>query len=106
MVVNGGVREAAASASHYHSIRYEDLFDDAHSGLARLCALLGLEPDAATGALDPGERVNRGALDVLPRWPEWSAEQCVRLHAICSPLMDEYGYGAEPEWRSRIGVAA
>jgi hypothetical protein len=88
--------------SHYHLLRYEELFDESHSGLRRLCALLGLEYRGAGAPVDPSQHLNRGRLDVLSGWRDWSPEQCATLDRICAPLMGEYGYGTESEWRNRV----
>ncbi len=99
---NSLLQEAAPRYDDYHLLRYEEIFDDSFSGLRRLCGILGLDYRDEGSAVSPSERINRGRLKILPPWPEWTAEQCRQLHSICSPLMEEFGYGTEPKWLARI----
>jgi hypothetical protein len=101
-VVNRFIAEAGAGCSSYRVLRFEDLFDETHTGLRELCELLGLEFRGAGAAVDPGERINQGAGEVLGAWPSWSDSQCAAVHRIAASLMAEHGYGAEPEWRARV----
>jgi len=101
-IVNTRLCNAAPRYAHYHRLRYEELFDESHSGLRTLCEILGLEYHEHDTAIAPGERINAGRLSALPDWHEWRREQCVALDRICSPLMRELGYGDEPAWRDRV----
>lgn len=102
-VVNGSLREAGAACSSYRVVRYEDLFDATHTGLRMLCELVGVEFQGAGAAVDPAQRINPGAGRVLGGWRDWSDAQCLAVDRIAAPLMAAYGYGAEPEWRGRVG---
>jgi len=102
--ISNRILSAAASGyAHYHRFAYESLFDAEHSGLRAMCRALGLDFPDAGASVRPEQRINRSRLAALPAWPEWSREECRALHRICSPLMGEYGYGAESEWRMRVG---
>lgn len=101
-VVNRFMRDTGASCSSYRVLRYEDLFDETHSGLRWLCELLGVEFRGAGAPVDPAQRINRGAGQVLGEWGEWSDGQCAAVHRIAAPLMAQYGYGTEPEWLARV----
>jgi hypothetical protein len=67
-----------------------------------MCALLGLDDPGADAAVRPEQRINRSRLSALPPWRDWSPADCRALDRICSPLMSELGYGAEPEWRAKV----
>lgn len=99
---NSLLKEAAPRYGEYHLLRYEEIFDGSFSGLQRLCGILGLDYRDEGSVVSPRERINQGRLRVLPPWPEWTPEQCRQLHRICSPLMEEYGYGTEPQWLERV----
>ncbi len=101
-VVNRRLRDEASACRHYTLLKYEDLFDESQSGLRELCSLLGLEFRGDGAPVDPTRRINRSRLDLVPSWEGWTDEQCQTLDRICSPLMEEYGYGREPAWLSRL----
>ena len=104
--VNEFLREAGAACSSYRLVRYEDLFDEHHSGLRELCGWIGLEFRGAGAPVAPTQRINTGARRVLGGWGEWSDAQCAAVHRITGPLMAAYGYGVEPAWRSRVEAGA
>ena len=101
-LVNRELKLGGAGYPNYHLFRFEDVFDATSSGLRAICGALGLDYRDSKQRLDPSTRINRGRLDRLPPWREWSPEQCAELCRICSPLMSEYGYGNEPEWLERV----
>jgi len=105
-IVNQLLCDAASRHPGYHRLRYEDLFDESHSGLRSVCAILGLPYRESGIAVAPGERMNQSRLTALPDWREWSRERCVSLDRICMPLMRDLGYGSEPEWRERVAQQA
>jgi hypothetical protein len=105
-IANRLLCDAAPRHAHYHRLRYEDLFDDSHSGLRAICEILGLPYREHGIAVSPEARINQSRLEALPDWREWSREQCLALDRICMPLMREFGYGDEPEWRERIARGA
>ena len=43
--------------------------------------------------------VNASGPGALPRWREWSEGRVRAFRLICGELMDELGYGREPEWQ-------
>lgn len=101
-IFNTRLRDAGPRTADYHCLRYEEIFDHSHSGLRELCRILGLDFPGEDAAVSPGQRINRSRLEALPPWREWSGEQCRALDRICSPLMGEFGYGNEPEWRAQV----
>jgi hypothetical protein len=103
-VVNLRLRDEGARCADYQVVRYESLFDEEKSGLRDLCGRLGLEYRGAGSPVDPARPINVAAGDVLPGWREWSDQQCALLEQIAGPLMSEYGYGDEEEWRARIAA--
>jgi len=105
-ISNACLRDAAPRLGDYHCLAYERIFDSEHSGLRRLCDILGLEFPGERAALPATRRINQSRRDRLPPWREWTPEQCRQLDRICSPMMQAFGYGAEPEWRARVGSDA
>jgi hypothetical protein len=103
-VVNEGLREQGAACTDYRLVRYEALFDSTHSGLRELCEWLGLPFRGSGSPVDPARRINRSQGSALGGWRSWSDEQCATLHRIAGPLMAEYGYGDESEWKQRVGA--
>lgn len=100
------LHEAGARLSDYRVLRYEDLFDESHSGLRTLCDALGLPFRGEGARVDPGRPINRAEGRVLDDWRDWTDAQCAAVHRITADGMAEYGYGSEPEWRSRVGCGA
>jgi hypothetical protein len=86
----------------YHLLHYESVFDRSYSGLRELCGILGLEYRDANAPVAPTQRINASRLQVIGPWREWSARDCRELERICQPLMREYGYGNESEWRAKL----
>jgi hypothetical protein len=105
-LVNERLHEVGTRCSDYHLVRYEELFDESHSGLDRLCGILGLEAPGRGAPVDPSVPRNVGTREALPAWESWSDEECRALHRICGPLMATYGYGDEAAWRERVAVPA
>lgn len=101
LLINRKLLESGPRHHDYHLIRFEDLFDEANTGLRRICEILGLD-FAERGRVAPSEKVNKGRLQKLEKWSRWTVEQCRELQEICSPLMQQYGYGQEPEWLERV----
>jgi len=101
-LVNRRLRQAGARSRHYHVVRHEELFDEAHTGLRAICGLLGLEPPGPNAPVDPDVKSNTGTRSALAHWESWSDAECGLLDRICGPLMAEYGYGTEPAWLARV----
>jgi hypothetical protein len=89
--------------ARYYRFKFEELFDAESPRFSELCEVIGLEYPGADVPLTRSQPINRGKFHQISSWPEWTAEQCRELHDICSPLMEEYGYGTEPEWLECIG---
>ena len=104
VILNSRLRNGASRYAHYHLLRYEEIFDPSHSGLREMCHILGLDYREAGAAVSPWDRINPGRLDALAPWREWTREQCADLQRICGPLMQELGYGDEPEWRAWVSA--
>jgi hypothetical protein len=99
---NRFLRDTGATCRDYRVLRYEDLFDETHSGLHALCDAFGVAFAGAGANVDPSRKLNRGAGQVLDDWRVWTDEQCALVHRIAMPLMADYGYGSEPDWQARI----
>jgi len=103
-ISNRLLMDAAPGYAHYHRFAYESLFDAEHSGLREMCRVLDLDFPEDGAPVRPEQRMNRSHLDALPPWRDWSPADCRALDRICSPLMGEFGYGDEPEWRERVAA--
>lgn len=104
-IFNQLLTERGPLLRNYHRLRYEDVFDESSSGLRALCEIVGLpfrDADDPRTTLPPGQRINAAHLAVARGWNEWPAEDCRELQQICAPLMQELGYGREPEWLARV----
>ncbi|MFP4029300.1 MAG: sulfotransferase [Candidatus Brocadiia bacterium] len=44
-------------------------------------------------------KINKSDPDGFPGWREWGPERVRQFQQICGDLMEELGYGTEPEWR-------
>lgn len=104
-VMNRTIRDAAPHYPRYRVFHYEQVFDSEHSGLREICDWLGLGEPRAGAGVSPSERINAGRLDAIGHWPEWTPEQCAEVERICQPLMGEYGYGRETQWREKLRAA-
>lgn len=96
--VNQYLARVGEGYTRYYRFKFEELFDVESPQFGELCEALGLAYPGLDVPLTRSQAINRGRLNQMKRWPEWDAEQCRELDAICSPLMQEYGYGTEPEW--------
>ena len=105
-IVNERLRDDGRACARYRLVHYEALFDSGNSGLRELCEWLALPFRGSGSPVDPALRINRAEGQVLPGWRTWSDAQCATLHRLAGPLMAEYGYGSEPEWRQRVGAPA
>jgi hypothetical protein len=104
-VINQTIENARSACPNYLRLRFEDLVDERASGLRDLCDHLSL-PFREGGAIAPDERFNASQRESVGDWQDWSASECRCVDRICGPLMREYGYGDEPEWRERLGADA
>lgn len=78
--------------NRYRRVRYEDLFNGEADNIRELAGWMGLTEKA--GALEPllTRRVNRSRANVMPAWPDWSAEDLDALERQCTTRMRRYGY--------------
>ena len=86
--------------------RFEDVFlgDRRYEVLEDLVDFATRFPDGTRfdhGSLEGvlERKVNESKRDILSPWREWSAERVRDFRKMCGGLMDELGYGEEPEWR-------
>ncbi|MCA9325296.1 sulfotransferase domain-containing protein [Candidatus Saccharibacteria bacterium] len=106
--------------NRYHYFKFEEVFDKKNkSEMKRLLKACGLSTkqiseldfeDRSTqhaqsgfSILDkPQDSSNSSRVERMKKWREWSDEDAKRLQVVCGPLMKQYGYGNEPEWRKTI----
>lgn len=101
--LNEFLNKSGEEYPYYHRIKFEDLFDENHSGLNELLEVLGVESSNIDRSIDKDEQINKSELAVLEdKWQDWNAEQCKLIDGICHELMELYGYGNEPEWKEKL----
>lgn len=97
LIVNRFLLEQGSRYEHYHRLRFEDIFDGAESGLQALCDILGLPYPGPQARLTTGQKVNGGRQADIGPWQCWPPGWVEELHRICTPLMQEAGYGSEAD---------
>jgi hypothetical protein len=100
--INQTLADLGPSHGDYHVIRFETLFDENRTGIREICQILGLPYLESPSQVSADEKINPGRLHRLGHWRTWPEEACQELHRICSPLMQEYGYGGEAEWLAKV----
>lgn len=101
--LNDFLNKSGEGYSYYYRIKFEDLFDEEHSGLNKILQLLDINENSASQSIDKNKQINKSGLVVLKnKWQEWDTEQCRQIDSICHELMELYGYGNEPEWIEKL----
>jgi hypothetical protein len=98
---------AAESNAACRLVRFEDLFTGDRSALTDLVYWI-----AAAGhrtyrvreerLRDFGSVVRNARHGRAQDWPDWNGADVRLVDELCGPLMREYGYGEEPEWRQKL----
>ena len=99
-MTNRCLQQAGKDYKNYHLFKFEDIVDPGSDALDKLSNILNVAMDKKP--LGKNKKINQAHLSVMSGWQTWSAEQCEIVQDICGPLMREYGYGNEPEWKSRF----
>lgn len=102
-LVNGYLQERGTDYEGYFLVKFEELFDADETGVQQVCAAFGLPYPGQGATVSTDNRINRGKLKDLGQWQEWPQAWRQELHTICSPLMQEFGYGNEAEWIDSLG---
>jgi len=105
-LVNEYLWERGVKYPRYHKLYFEDLFDGRETALKQMCADLGLEYPGTKAHVTTEDRINRGKLKDIGHWSTWTPEQCAELDRICSPLMQDFGYGVEGDWQEKVQSGA
>ncbi len=87
---------------NYRLFRYEDVFGDNSEGMSDLIRFIGFDPDKVRDSSVSEAGVNKSRYNATPKWLDWKSEECKSIDNICEPLMSEFGYGQEEEWRKRL----
>lgn len=101
-VVNESILRSAQEKSSYRLFLYEDLFADDFAGLKQLCDVFSLDFSTSKGSVSPNVRINQSASSSIADWSTWAPARCAEVDKICSPLMQEYGYGLDQPWLDRV----
>jgi len=87
----------------YLRLRFEDIFNapQPEQVFARMTDFIGLPRFAGIRERfqDPA---NAAAKTVFPEWQHWNPAQCARLQALCGERMRLFGYGGEPDWKTKL----
>jgi hypothetical protein len=102
MVINSAIGQNAEGRESYYRIPYESLFGGDYAGIRKICDCFSLEYKATGNPVSPDTPINENQSTRVGHWRTWPPERCAELHRLCSPLMQEYGYGLEPEWLERV----
>lgn len=91
---------------HARIFRFEDLFcSDADTAMWELVAFAANHPGREYQHELPRDftsNVHNASSGSAQDWPEWETHEARLVDNLCGPLMRRFGYGAEPEWRSKI----
>jgi hypothetical protein len=90
----------------YHRVRLEDLVSPQRSASAweELWQFLGRHPmGGGTQLIRPRNPSEPGG---FPPWRQWNPRRARVLHRHCGELMEQYGYGGEPEWAALLAGSA
>lgn len=105
-------RQLARAASRVPTARlfkYEDVFlspcryavlADMIDFATRFPSGFAARPKPFHGCLD--RKIHKSDPALFPHWRDWPDERVRQFHAICGEVMEELGYGDEPEWRERV----
>jgi hypothetical protein len=85
----------------YLRIRLEDMSNQTNMG-EKLSSFLGLQEISFPSGLKQNQLINKSDSTHFPKWKHWSKHQADILYKHCAQLMDQYGYGLEPEWKELI----
>ncbi len=102
MLVNDAVRRNAHRVHAYQRIHHEALFGEDYAGLQSICEFLSLEYKESELPVSPDTPINKSRSTRVGHWSTWPPTTCAELHRVCSPLMQEYGYGLEETWLERV----
>ena len=105
-LTNNAIHTAGQQHENYTRLNYEDLFENDCQGLRQICDILSIDFKASKKAISPKTRINKSISSRTTGWPTWTAAECAEVHEICSPLMQEYGYGLDQPWLDRVKEGA
>jgi hypothetical protein len=103
---NRVIQSLQATEIPYLRVRFEELFDTHHSleTLQRMFDFAELPSNVEMQAGRFQQPVNASGRARFSKWNTWEPEQCRRLDRFCQPLMEQYGYGCEPEWQAKLAI--
>lgn len=101
-VINESIQHAGQHRKQYKCFHYESLFEEGFSELHQISDLFSLDITASKEIVSPKTRINKSVSQKASDWSTWTPVQCAQIHQICSPLMQEYGYGMDEAWLERV----
>ena len=106
-IITCELAKADKASENVRVFRFEDLFDpDNDTVIGEVVRFTAFDGKYAVAELDGFTRSVRNASSG-PRvvWQDWDPEKAALVDAMCGELMRQYGYGEEPEWRSKVEAA-
>lgn len=96
-VANSFIKNSLSQSSNYHLLKHEELFADNGENLDLIRKALGLKKSKKS-IMTNNLKHNKSTRNTTPEWEQWSDDFCKSIAELCSPLMQEYGYGTEKSW--------
>ena len=92
--MNRSMREQGQGNPRFHTIRFEDLFDNEtrYSGLQRLCEIAGTDIDRDFILEKARQPLNKAPIKRTTSWQHWPPEKLARLSKLCNEEATHYGY--------------
>jgi len=107
--VYGRLEQHVAHYCNGRMYRFEDIFGQDDSTLADLVTFAASH-GASECAISPlagfRDEVRNASEGSEPEWQQWSAERARLLDELCGPLMQQYGYGHEAQWKELLARQA
>lgn len=101
-VLNESIQTNGEKTEHYHRFLYEHVFEGNCPGLSEICTVFSLNIKDSKGVVSSQTRINKSQSSRTSDWSTWTPKQCAEIHQICSPLMQQYGYGLDQPWLDRV----
>ena len=106
---NSHAIRCAAKTDNARVCRFEDLFhgQQREEAFRKMLEFVTEFPDGfrARWTFDPSilsQKVHSKSAGPFPKWTEWQQMYVNQVHEHCGELMQQFGYGQEPQWREKV----
>jgi hypothetical protein len=86
---------------NYRLIRLEDLYAS-EEVMNELFGFIGVKTQVRPEK--HGQKSNASEMREFPMWRDWTPKMAKNIDRYCGPLMNELGYGTEPEWKALLAA--